>query len=183
MSVFAIIFFIILLVASIAFLVWYIPQVSKESKNELSRIKNECKYNETKRISIESLILSIDENSKQFYISASFLPTDIKVYHFSDIVDVQILQNKKVLASHKTSLTSAIGRGIVGAALFGGVGAIIGASTAKQKSNTEISLENIAISIVIKDLENPQIRIDCERISAKKVDELYSCLIAMTNVA
>ena len=71
-------------------------------------------------------------------------------YKFSQIVDFQLND----AASYKTSTSTlgAIGRAAVGGAIFGGVGAIIGASTAQK---TTVRSGEYKFLITINDFKNP----------------------------
>ena len=66
-----------------------------------------------------------DDKAKKFVI-------DGRLYNFSDFLGFEILYENDVTTTVKTSTSSAIGRGLVGGALFGPIGAIAGAATAKK---------------------------------------------------
>lgn len=66
-----------------------------------------------------------DDKAKKFVI-------DGRLYNFSDFLGFEILYGNDVTTTVKTSTSSAIGRGLVGGALFGPIGAIAGAATAKK---------------------------------------------------
>lgn len=90
------------------------------------------------------------------------------LYSFSDILDYSVSDNQAVMqrssggtATTKTSTGSMLGRAVVGGVLTGGVGAAVGAATARKE--TEISQGNTysttkhsyAINVTINSLTSP----------------------------
>lgn len=80
---------------------------------------------------------------------------DACTYDFSDIMDFAVNEEKSYKSS--TSTGSAIGRGIVGGVLLGGVGALAGAATAKK--NTAIKVDSYTIRLIMKGFNNADVRI------------------------
>ncbi len=76
-----------------------------------------------------STIVHIDDNHHLFYCGN---PNDAIVYSFDEIIDC----GYDITESETTSKKGGVTRAIVGAAVAGSVGAIIGASTAKEKTST-----------------------------------------------
>lgn len=90
-------------------------------------------------------------------------------FKFEQIVDFQLNDT----ASYKTSTSTlgAIGRAAVGGAIFGGVGAIIGASTAKK---TTVKNDEYKFLITTNDFKNP-----CQKFATPHehvADQVYSIL-------
>lgn len=104
-----------------------------------------------------------------------------KEYSFSDILDCTInddIKEKETVqtfrsdssATSKTKTGSMIGRAIAGGVLLGGVGAVIGGSTAKRNTiiehGTDTSIHNkeiehnYTVAITVKDISNPVISIN-----------------------
>lgn len=59
-----------------------------------------------------------------------------KLIHYDDLVSYAFVENKVTNAETTTHTKGAVSRAIVGGALFGGVGAVVGAATAGSKSDT-----------------------------------------------
>jgi hypothetical protein len=99
--------------------------------------------------------LAISEDLKQIAIVSRRSVNDeysIKIIPFKDIIEAKVISNKHTITS--TSLSSVATRGIVGGMLAGGVGSIIGGSTAKQKSSRKV--KELTLEIVVNDLINPR---------------------------
>ena len=82
-----------------------------------------------------------------------FILTPSKSYFllYSDLVSVSYEENGNDVYN------KSLGGAVVGGLLFGGVGAIVGGSTAKAKQNKEVS--KMVIKILKKDTANPNIRL------------------------
>ena len=80
-----------------------------------------------------------------------------KVYDFSQLTGYSVSVNQIDSSTTKTSLGSALGRAALGGALFGGVGALIGASTAKTDTEYE---SKTTITIFTNSLSEPAIILD-----------------------
>ena len=76
-------------------------------------------------------------------------PADIKVHRYSDIVSISYEENGSDV------FNKSLGGAVVGGVLFGGVGAIVGGSTAKAKQNKEV--RNMSIKILLKSTSNSTI--------------------------
>ena len=79
-----------------------------------------------------------------------------KIYDYSQITSYSVSVNLDS-STTKTSLGSALGRAALGGALFGGVGALIGASTAKTDTEYE---SKTTITIFTNSLSEPAIILD-----------------------
>lgn len=99
----------------------------------------------------------VRENTNQILLNGH-------VYNFKDIIDFTLLDKQTVLQHHsgaavETKTGNMIGRAVVGGVLAGGVGAVIGASTAKKeiKPSTTYSSTNhfYVINVTINSLTNP----------------------------
>ena len=91
-------------------------------------------------------------------------------YGFDSILDFSV--NGGLSYKVTTSTGSALGRGIVGGVLFGGVGALAGAGTASKKANPNGT--DYLICITTKDLANPMIEYRTK--SDTRANELVSVL-------
>lgn len=74
-------------------------------------------------------------------------------YGFDAILDFSVNGSQSYKVT--TSTSSALGRGVAGAVLFGGIGALAGAGTASKKVNAKET--EYRICITTKDLANPMI--------------------------
>lgn len=93
-----------------------------------------------------------------------------KEYSFDSLLDFSVNGGQSYKVS--TSTGSALGRGIVGGVLFGGVGALAGAGTASKKANPNGS--DYLICITTRELANPMIEYRTK--SDTRANELVSVL-------
>lgn len=89
----------------------------------------------------------IDENNKLFMISDSFIGISLTtVFSFDDILDFEFLENGESIVK------GGLGRALVGGALLGGVGAVVGGVTGGKKSNGICN--DMKIRIALKNFYN-----------------------------
>lgn len=114
----------------------------------------------------------IEDNQKKLFIFSynDFIPylVEPSIIEFSKIIECEILED------NSTILKGGVGRAIVGGAISGGVGAVVGATTRKSKN----IVSDLKIRIITKDINNPLILLpiitkDIERTS-KNYDYLYN---------
>lgn len=118
--------FIVLIVVAIIFLIVATSGSATDRKvQEKSGVRQDPRRNPPDTHNWCGHYFRFDEQSREFVIG-------VTRYNFSDFLGFEILYSNDVNTTVKTSTSSAIGRGIVGAALFGPIGAIAGASTAKK---------------------------------------------------
>jgi hypothetical protein len=89
----------------------------------------------------------ITDDVNEFVVIAT--PNRIYVHRYSDIVSIAYEENGTDV------FNKSIGGAVAGGILFGGVGAIVGGSTAKAKQNKEVS--KMSIKILLKSTTNPTI--------------------------
>lgn len=89
-----------------------------------------------------------------------------KIIPFEQILGVEICENGNSV--FKKSTSSAVGRAIVGGVLLGGVGAVIGGVTGKDKEKK--TLESYKILIQLVDVKDPSFTIDLVN-SAFEIDD------------
>lgn len=83
-----------------------------------------------------------------------------KLYNFSQITGYTVSVNNKIVSSSTSASTgSVLGRAALGGALFGGVGAIIGAASAKNEADYETHEETV-ITIFTNSLSEPSVILD-----------------------
>lgn len=105
----------------------------------------EIKTTSNSYIDKESIILVYDKHETIIMNS--------RAYKYSDIIDFNI--NNQMSYKTSTSTGSMVGRGIVGGLLFGGVGALAGATTGNKMTNSEIT--EYKINVIMRDMSNPVI--------------------------
>jgi len=88
-----------------------------------------------------------------------------KSYKFADIVTFEVFDNSMSIYSGTTTTTksgSMFGRAAVGGLLFGGAGAIIGGTTAKQETTgqTETTIHNYDVVLTLNSLSTPMLKVN-----------------------
>ena len=124
----------------------------------------------------DSELLYIDGREVMFKDVISYNIADSRIIKHGDI---ECASKSKT----KTSTKSLLGRSVAGAVLAGGVGALIGASSASKNTTTITTstrkndkiIHKYFLSINIKSLENPLIRISLGE-SAKRAEEVNAIL-------
>lgn len=104
---------------------------------EIEAVNADVEYNidvveNFKATYVPDIQIQFDDNNSMLIMSpdqhVSYRPHHFVVLRYDQIVDYELLQNGSSIAS------GGLGRAAVGGMLFGGVGAIVGASTRKQHS-------------------------------------------------
>lgn len=90
-------------------------------------------------------------------------PESYTLFLYDQIVDYELLENGQSIAS------GGVGRAIVGGALFGGVGAIVGASTRSYQG----VCEELRIKITVKEYEKPAFYLPLIQMETKKSTFMY----------
>lgn len=97
--------------------------------------------------------LMVFEPSKKIFLKG-------KMYDFSQIKGYTVSVNNKVVSSGTSASTgSVIGRAALGGALFGGVGAIIGAASANTNTDYETINETV-ITVFTNSISEPSVVLD-----------------------
>ncbi|HHD2752250.1 TPA: SHOCT domain-containing protein [Clostridium perfringens] len=115
----------------------------------LKEVKEYIDFNPTKNI---DKYLLINESEKKWIapLGISNGKKNPTIYNFSDISSYELIEDDEVILK-----SGGLGRALVGGALFGGAGAIIGGITAKRKSKKQIN--KLYIKITLNDFNNPVI--------------------------
>ncbi|MBW8350731.1 SHOCT domain-containing protein [Bacillus sp. IITD106] len=137
-------------------------QAKKDNANELAN------FNPTKKI---GSFVEFDDDKKQWLILSSFLGKRNKstVYNYSDIIDFELLEDGESIAS------GGLGRALVGGALFGGAGAVVGAVTGKKKTKGVCS--SLRLKITVNDMNNPAVYINFLETNTKKDGFVYKTMV------
>ncbi len=91
--------------------------------------------------------LALDDNQK--YWQAISPRSDNGVYSYYDVTGCELIENGK-------AISGGIGRAVVGGAIAGGVGAIVGASTASAKER----INEMKMKITLNNVNNPTVYIN-----------------------
>lgn len=143
------------------YLKWIDSMQSKYGKITLKIIT----YNYLKGLSQWVIDSALKERDDGYFISETILIFDGKSvivigdkgeFNYADILDFNV--NNELSYKTSTSTGSMIGRSIVGGVLFGGVGAVIGGTTAEK--TTEASVTNYRINISIRNMASPIVSVD-----------------------
>ncbi len=120
----------------------------KKEKSLQKKIKKIHSFNATQQITNYNASQGISVDERRQKISLIENGNNIKIYKFKEILEVELLENKKSLL--KTSSGSMIGRALVGGVALGGIGALAGGITGtkvQEEKITEVSLKIILNSI------------------------------------
>ena len=101
-------------------------------------------------------LIYIDDNTREILILCSDDVNSPKRIKFSDVLSAELVMDSNVIT--KKSTTSVIGRSVVGGAIAGNVGAIIGGATVS--SNSQDVCKYLQLLITIRDTQNPILSID-----------------------
>ena len=116
-------------------------------------------------------LIQFDDRNRKFAIPKTNLIGKIKdlaIYDYSDILDYELIEDGNSISK------GGVGRAIVGGALFGGIGAIVGGSTGhKQKS----ICSKLQVKITMNNMSYPTIYINFIEVETKKTDYYISNFI------
>ena len=138
----------LLFLALIIFMIIYKNEQEKAKREKRKKLNDELSningFSPTKRMVGDWGLIAIDENSKQIAIKEN--KGAVKLYDFSDIYSCEVIEDGKITYRKSTSRT--IGGVVIGGAIAGIPGALIGGLTGKTKSQKKIS--NIDFNIILK---------------------------------
>lgn len=99
------------------------------------------------------------------------------IYSFSEIIGYELIEDNQIVYSSKTktSTGSMVGRAIVGGAIMGGIGAVIGGSTAKSETSTssEVKSSKYSIRLNLDNIKTPLMVIDFYTYVEAATEALY----------
>ncbi|MBQ5692806.1 MAG: hypothetical protein IIV72_05090 [Alistipes sp.] len=126
-------------------------------------------------------LIYLDNNSKELLVLSSENISKPKRLKFSDILSVELIQDSNIVS--KKSLSDTIGRSIIGGALAGNAGAIIGGTTSKS-SNQDIC-KLLQCIVTIRDIQEPTLNITLcnskEGIKDVKQSDVYKQALLLMN--
>jgi len=129
------------------------------------------------------------EKSLLVFESSETLIIANKIYKFRDIVSFEVFDNSQTIYSGSVSTTktktgSMLGRAAVGGLLLGGVGAIVGGTTAGKETVTEgqatTTTHDYSIVVTVNNLSNPIIKINLGA-DLNSMQEITSILSIITS--
>lgn len=108
--------------------------------------------------------IQFDTNKKQFMINQGI----DKIFDYKEIVEFELLEDGETVTK------GGLGRAITGAALFGGVGAVVGGVTAKRKTKSIVT--SLKIKITLNDIQYPNTYISLIKTKVKTDSFLYKSM-------
>ncbi|MGL5480093.1 MAG: zinc-ribbon domain-containing protein [Clostridium sp.] len=110
-------------------------------------------YNNFKATKKIGKYFTMNEHDRLWFIPNGILDKSIpKIYSFDDIVSYELIEDNDCIVK------GGLGRAIVGGALLGGVGAVVGSTTGTKKSKKVIT--KLIVKITVNNIENPVVYID-----------------------
>ena len=126
-------------------------------------------------------LIYLDNDAKTMLILSSEDIDHPKRLKFSDILSVEIIMDSTVIS--KKSLTDTIGRSVIGGAIAGNAGAIIGGTTSKSSSKDVCNL--LQCIVTIRDIQEPILNItlcnSTEGIKDVKRSDVYKQALLLMN--
>lgn len=113
----------------------------------------------------------IDEQNKQIAICKILPYSQVTFFKFSDIIECEIIEDSN------TIMKGGVGRAVVGGALAGGVGAIVGSTTRSSKS----VVNSLQIRIVTSNVRNSLFNINLISQETNKEDLEYKNAMEFAN--
>lgn len=101
----------------------------------------------------ENPYIFIDTKNKLFKIGKKNAVNSNKVFHFNELIDYEYVEDGETITK------GGIGSAVVGGALFGAVGAIVGGTTGKKKTKPVVTDMHIRISLNNKWISNMTIEL------------------------
>lgn len=136
--------------------------VSKKAK----ALTNETVFVPTKKV---GNYFVVNENDKTWAVPTGLFKKVIlpnSVHTYSEIVSFELLEDGNSITK------GGLGRAVVGGALFGGVGAIVGGATGGKK--TKGVCTKLQIKIILNNMATPNVYVDLINTSTKKDSILYT---------
>ncbi|MEG0034163.1 MAG: hypothetical protein RR734_01045 [Bacilli bacterium] len=130
-----------------------------EQSNVMNELKK-CNFTVTNSVDFGKSRIFIDKNTRQWCICKrnDKRTTISRVIKIEDVLSIEIIDNSTTI--YKTKTEGGFMRAVIGDALFGSVGAIVGASTANEVTTANVD-KTYKVLFTINDLNNPNIEFDC----------------------
>lgn len=143
-------------------------------KSEEEHKQDIASFNATK---VVGNFIRFDDENKRFALPKTTMSgkvVDLQIYDYSSILDFELLEDGNSIEK------GGVGRALVGGALFGGVGAIVGGSTGHKHKGTCSKLQ---IKITLNNMSTPVIYINFIEAETKKDSYLYKSIYPMAQEA
>lgn len=164
---------VILLLLAIIF-VWIGHKAKKRNKNSINSLKQELQnFGATKVImgTYDTEGIAINETDELIMLFGTTKGAYIqKIFPYESIMSAEIFEHGTSIS--KSVRSSLIGRAIIGGALAGGAGAVIGGLSGKRKTTEELS--DIYLHITINDISLPSFNIYFLESKCAKGDIAYN---------
>lgn len=98
-------------------------------------------FNVTRELKVGGYYFREDANKKLWYYSAGAKPVNPPLYRYDEIAGYEYTENGETVTK------GGIGGAVIGGALFGATGAIVGSAASKKKSKTEITTMTVRLSL------------------------------------
>lgn len=112
--------------------------------------------------------VSFDEGQQKWALLNLRSGKVVVTFNYSDVIGFELLEDGESVA------TGGLGRALIGGALFGGVGAIVGGVTGKRKSKEFCN--NLKLKVTMNDINNPVIYINFIETKTKKDGFTYKTI-------
>lgn len=154
------VFFFIAIIAVILFIVIvgsYGNEKQREQEDEFEKQIKESGAIISQHVKCYNGFISIDEDNEKIYLAITAITgKKFKGYSFSDILGCEVVLDDNSV--YKKSTLRTVGGALVGSALLGGAGAIIGGlSGASQKKS---NIKKAELKITVKDISNPNYKFE-----------------------
>ena len=170
--------FILLLIAGIALAIEDkndTKHENEQAKKEHDAVMSDCGYTSTKDIVMRLSVVGSEMVGNTGKTSTVSIDDTNKVVIFgARVVPYAQILNAELMETSFSKKNGGVTRAIVGGALAGGVGAIVGASTARETTNSVIS----GITIYIADVTNPQVWYCAQPEESKELYAVIQAIIA-----
>ena len=121
-----------------------------------AKVNNMCNFNATQKVvGVNNLYtFAIDNNRREVaYIEEN----QETIIPYDEIISVEVIEDNTVIASKSTMRT--IGGAVVGGALGGGAGAVVGGLSGNTNMKKKVTL--VQVKLRLRDISNPTLLIKC----------------------
>ena len=105
---------------------------------------------------LEPCVIIDSDDKKMLLLNDIEKPSEKRVVRFNDIISVEIIENGTTVFSKSTTRT--IGGTLVGNALMGGAGAVVGGLSGNTKKADKV--DSVSVKILVRNVEEPTIFIN-----------------------
>lgn len=127
------------------------PEMTSWTSKSVNDMKDHLADREENKIQLSAfnetdnagLYLKIDDNNKTWIVplKKNYIEKNVTVFKFDEIIDYELIEDGETITK------GGLGSAVVGGALLGGVGAVVGGVTGKKKNKTVVNQMYIRISL------------------------------------